>query len=400
MNTAFGKDTSLTLYEKKRFNISIFLYMMVFWRVVPIKVVQMLAGEEFTSMAIGFVLIMCSIVFVGYIFVHRKIRMSISYGIVLIGFVVIGLSVLKDKNEYNVLYLSYFIRYVMVPLLFLQCSFDLDDFLQWYTKGSIITFLVLGWAPLLSNNVFDNYMDYGFNVGLPCTLGLFLLAKNEKRIIYWILFLASLFFSICFGNRSIWVAIILLIVMYGVFIDRWTVKKSIWIVSFTVIGIIIVINLREIIEWLISINIKYNYDSHALQKISQFLDGASLDSFASGRESIYNEAFEFISQYWPFGSGIGGYEMITGSYSHNYILDMTLYWGAIGTICGVLALLYVFVKIVKTRNKKAKKTLIMLFCLWIPKLLLSGSFIYELPFWTSLIVAGMIRNEDVDMKII
>lgn len=379
-----------TKRDKSIENLPAFLFMLMLWRVLPAKTVALFAGRSGESLAMGAVVILSVLAYICYLvsYLHGKLPGGKTILVPIIGLLVLGLSVLFHYNEWNTLYLSYYVRYVFFSLLILLSVKDYKYLSELYCKYALVTFLLLGWQPIVSSNVFANWMDYGFTIALPCTIGLYVLAKNKRSLIFWALSIASFLMAIAFANRSTWLCIVLFICIYEFIIEKGTIKRFVFIAVTLIIVIIIACNIEDILSWFIAINrTTNNFNLHSFRKIQSLLSGSSMDIFTSGRQEITSSAVKVILDSFPFGSGVGYFETINGIYSHNIALDLLLYWGFFGILAGVLIIIIIFRTIMMEKDLTIKITKVILLCMWFPKLLFSSSFTYDLAFWASIVFA-------------
>ena len=365
-----------------------FLFSLMLWRALPAKVVALFAGSRGESLAMGMVVVFCVVVYIWHVFarMHGKLPGGRAMLVPFSGVAILGASVLLHPNEWNTLYLTYFIRYVFFTLIFLLSVKDYSYLVETFYRFSFVAFVILGWQPMISSNVFTSWMDYGFAIALPCTIGLYCLAKSNGKIIYWAAMVTSFFLAIAFANRSTWLCILFFIALYKVTIENktLTLKKFVFIYLALAAIVLTVYNFEAILDWLIMLNEHFDYNSHSLLKIKQLLNGTTLDVFTSGRQGLSNMAIDQIGDSFPFGAGVGTFEVSNGVYSHNIILDLLLYWGIFGVFFGGIALVGVFRSALREKDASLKTLKIILLCMWFPKLLFSGSFTYEIPLWSGI----------------
>ena len=367
-------------------DIPAFLFMLMVWRVLPAKTVALFAGGSGESLAMGAVVILSVLIYAWHLFIHLhgKLPGGKALLVPLIGLIVLGGSVLFHANEWNTLYLTYYVRYVFFTLIFLISVRDYQYLVDLYSKFALVTFLILGWQPIVSTNVFASWMDYGFTIALPCTIGLYALAKKKKNVLYWSLTVASFFLAIAFANRSTWICIVLFIALYELILEKGTVKKFGFLALTFIAVLLVAYNFEAILNWLIDLNNRFNYNSHSLQKFRLLLNGTTFDIFMSGRQGLSNLATKEIAASFPFGSGVGHFESQTGIYSHNIAFDLLLYWGLFGAFFGIIAFVGIFRSAVKEENRALKTFKIIMICMWFPKLFFSGTFTYEIAFWAGI----------------
>lgn len=367
-------------------DIPAFLFMLMLWRVLPAKTVALFAGSSGESLTMGAVVILAVLIYAWHLFfhLHGKLPGGKALLVPFIGLIMLGCSALIHPNEWNTLYLAYYVRYVFFTLIFLLSVRDYQYLVELFTKFALVTFLILGWQPIASTNVFASWMDYGFTIALPCTIGLYALAKRKKNVLYWALAVASFFLAIAFANRSTWVCIVLFIALYELILEKGTVKKLGFLTLALIAVLLVAYNFEAILNWLIDLNNRFNYNSHSLQKFRLLLNGATFDIFMSGRQELSSLATKEIAASFPFGSGVGRFETQIGTYSHSIAFDLLLYWGLFGAIVGIVVLTGIFRSAIKEESLTIKTFKIIMICLWFPKLFFSGTFTYEIAFWTGI----------------
>jgi len=109
-----------------------------------------------------------------------------------------------------------------------------------------------------------------------------------------------------------------------------------------------------------------------------------LESFYGGRFSIWNRSLEIINDNVLLGKGIGYYQSLHGTYSHNILLDLLMFFGLFGFIIFIYHIIKSFYKILFS-NGIVSILGIVFICLWFPKLLFSNYFLRDLGFWCFLL---------------
>lgn len=378
-----------------------FLFCLMLWRDLPVKVTALLFGREFEYLCIGFLVLLCICIYSFYLFMHyQNLGIKKAHIIPFGGIIVFLTGFIHNYNEASWIYFTLYMRYVFFTLLFLIFTKNVDCLIRYYCRFSLISMLVLSWQPLSTSNVFANYMDYGFNCILPTAIGMYILGREKNQVIFYILFLVCLVFGFLFANRSTCICILSFVLFYNLLIN----KSKLYVIKFIILlGIvlsIVVLNANELLDVALLITQNLDYDAPYLYKIKLLLSETTMDVFLSGRITLYEYALNDFLQSPIIGNGMGYFEKQNNIYTHNVFLDFILNWGSIGGVLFLLIFVYIIFDLYCEKCIDIKRWKCIIFSLWFPKLFLSGSFTYELPFWATLtmLLLNIYKDKNVEKR--
>lgn len=110
-------------------------------------------------------------------------------------------------------------------------------------------------------------------------------------------------------------------------------------------------------------------------------------SMGSGREGNYAAAIQLIKDSWALPNGVAGYHIITNVayYPHNIFLEAGVEFGVIGFIM-VAAIILKACYCMVIASDKYSRFLVVLFCLSVPRLMVSSSYWENSYLWPMLIM--------------
>lgn len=207
---------------------------------------------------------------------------------------------------------------------------------------------------------------------------LMIIWQTLKKPKYWniALSLLGVFLHLSLGTRGPIVCMAVFIVFYLFFVKIKT-SKAIGIIV-ALISATIVAYMRPIVFMLNMLILKVGLST----RIFDFMENDAIDD-QTGRDVIRNRLLRAMDDAPAFGYGLAGDRRLSnGEYAHNLILELIV---SFGWIVGI-ALLMVIVLIVGkaffyTRNEIEKGFILLLACLGIVKLMMSGSFLDEIYFF-------------------
>lgn len=244
--------------------------------------------------------------------------------------------------------------------------------------------------PLQNYRLTGGYMPYGFNVILPTFMSLHIgrAYLNRKKLV--ILEIISFLQMCIFANKgSILTAIVGILIIY-ISVHKISINQ---IVKY-IIGIFILctisLNIVNIIDILIDLADILNFDSYSLMSLKRSFTVDIMIGF-SGRDQIWNDAWNFIKNNLMIGKGIGAFYSYYNYYSHNFIIDIIIYYGIIGIIvfCGIWikGILKIF-----SVDYYEKIFIILILLLWIVPLSTSAYIFKNVYFWIFIAIAFMDNN--------
>jgi hypothetical protein len=314
--------------------------------------------------------------------INRDIKIGDSILFIFLFFVLFITDAIIRNNTYSFQYVYKFIYCGILPVIFLSKVRNIEKLVYYYVWFSLILFILFGSDPINGFGIFSDYMDYGFNLGLPVFIGLFIGYKYFK--IRWMLIFVLLDFLciLIFSNKSSLLTVLVFIFIYYMLIDpisRRNIFK--WIVPSSVVLLLVYFNIKSIIQFIYNIVVvKLHINSYSLTTITNYFHTKNDRVLYSGRSEIWEKAHWMIKENPIYGHGIGSFQDRYGFYSHNIILDLLLFFGIIGLFVFVIIIFYSLYKVLKS-NELIRLLGFFLFSLWFPKLLFSTYLFEDMGFW-------------------
>lgn len=358
------------------------LFVFYLWMFILVKpILEVFPGGSF------FILLLCTVIVLSlYIFINLNDRSlfmvdtTMLFFILLVEIVVLTqIAIYSRGNMYDIQY--YFIIFGYVPIFLYSGVTDYKRVLKYYGWFSIITYIMYFSEPFTGYPFTDGYMGFGYSVILPAYIGIYLFRKLYKRNILLVLELACLAQAVVFSNRGVMLGIALFVIAYHLVFSRKNIKT--FYTHFLAIGIVITIllKLQDLVEWLYHFTSQMGFSSYSLLKFINLLEGYQFDQFLSGREMLWQNAYQMIMGNPVLGSGIGAFTEKYGVYTHNMFLDLMIHFGLIGTLV-VTAILLIFLKrFLKLPQNYEKIFMLVIVCLAFPKLLLSTNYYSDFYLW-------------------
>lgn len=286
-----------------------------------------------------------------------------------------------------------FVMYGILPCICLQYRFDSDRLRRYILNiGCLyILYLYLYAVPRISSGVLsiDVTMDYAYSALVFIYVAVFTIWTKEK----WLYRVISIAELLLFGyfmlfesvNRGALLSLGVFLVMFFIMERKGTLKKTILIILVFVLLTVAIINLIPLLEWVYMITSRYGLEIAPIRKVIQQLSIAG--NATSGRNVLYKEAWEIFCSNKGFPSGIGSFYQATGvEYPHNILLELGVEMG----FPAVIFLLYLIVKALRFLFSYEKvdmaRWLLFLFCLSIPRLMLSSTIWDNSYFWILVLV--------------
>lgn len=313
------------------------------------------------------------------IFFNKLNKKNLRCSLILTVIFIINFIIFPYKKITIFLYINFLLK--CYPLYFV-CSkaINKEYFIYFGYKLGIISNVCIILEKVILGKA--SYMGLGYHL-LPVILIYIFFYLKHKKGFTLLLILINSFYLIIYGNRGASLSLIIFtILLYFIFYKK-TLNKIIHLISITNFILIFFIFKDKIKNILINFSsfllkdLKIN--SYFLSKLILLLN-KGLASSSSGRDTIYTNAIKFGNENWLFGNGIGSFRYIYGAYPHNIFLEFYVQFG----IFGVIVLIYLLIKVFSyllLKNYKNKEILLFLFCLSIPRLILSSSFWERPEFW-------------------
>ena len=249
-------------------------------------------------------------------------------------------------------------------------------FLKASQKISAITFVTLCFLPIGNLDLFDGYMRYGYAL-LPVVDIFFfkVVEKKEKRIFNIILYSVALVEMFIFGARGCLFAHALFV--FFICFSIYRPQSKLMIKTFIGgCGLIVFYNLEFILVYLKQAFNNMGYHVYAIDKYLLQLENGFEDA-SSGRDVLWNDALEVMSQHPFFGGDISGRD----EYYHNFFLQLGAEFGWIVLILVGIAIIVMIAKIWKLKDKYKKYVFFLIFSIAFGRLLFSSSYWLRPELW-------------------
>lgn len=225
---------------------------------------------------------------------------------------------------------------------------------------------------------YSQYDGYMFLNGIAM---LFLPLMSEKRPIDWAITIITLVLTLLSGARGPFLIIVVMIIVGLMLSGTGTKKKYLAYAMTIILSIIVYNNLKNILTY---IAIKFGGGA-SLRIVNRMMNGIFFEDM--WRPKIYSFAIDYINSHWFFGSGLfndrvlinkqfSGLGEISGSYPHNFFLEIGMQYGAILGL--IISVGFVVVLIRRfTRSHTLEERFLMLgliFSGFLP-LMVSGSYL-------------------------
>lgn len=352
------------------------IFALWFWLVPFTKIFALTYGKsQFQTVAVATVILLI----IGFI---KSIRIYRAYFFIITVWIILIVSYLIHDNYYTLYYVTKFSYYSAVSVYFLSRVKNIKKCLLYMGILAITALLLYIGDPSNGYKLTNNYMEFGFLIGLPSFLCIRIVRKY-LGVKYFIPFECVAFLSVfLYSNRSSVLSIIGFYILEGLFLEKKSRRyKVIKLSSIFTVAFLFYLNLKLIIETLVEIiSFKYGYSSRILMTLYRYFQDKSVNGLTAGRLDLWDRFYDIFSRNIFFGSQIAIYEKYYNIYIHNILMDFLMQLGIIGTIFLLFLIVYSFLNILKLQYF-AKIFGLMLFSLWFPKLIFSSSFWLDSYFW-------------------
>lgn len=301
-----------------------------------------------------------------------------------------------DNSEYLLSIAGTFFTAVL-PLCFIGLRFDAAKHLRILYVMSVVNiwafvaYNMFSGATATSQTLNTDFMHRAY-VLLPQLLVLMGCMLKKPNIWNVTTAIVGCVFLLMCGNRGAVLLLMLFLVAYIVFLLPQ--KRHIGVYA----GIVAVCAfIAYYFDWLIGalrqLILQLGLSTRVLDRL---IAGNFFES--RGRDVITQTLLDAIAERPILGHGLAADHVLTGSYAHNYAVEL---WTAFGLIAGtilLIATLYVIVKgWISTKDPETRIFLLVLVCIGFLKLFLSSSFLYEGMFFMLLgvSVAQIRKNKGV-----
>jgi O-antigen ligase len=371
----------------KRTDIIAYLWPIYFWKVIFLKPLFYIFSDiPSVYIAGGFLAFILLGVFLFLYQQRRLIYVNNGHLFLIIIIFLFILNFLFNMNENMFNYFYNFILLVLPTLLILAYVKDYGLLIRNFYLLSIIAILIYGPWHFFNNDLFANYMDFGFSIALPAMIGIFLYRKNSQLKWVFVIEIFAMFMLVVFANRSALLAIILMYLSYPLLFKKQNTKIFFkYLISAAIITLIILVNYKILFTFLLEFINLFDISSYSLQKYSNLIFEVDDARVLSGRDIIWQNAINEINTN-PFGYGVGGFEEKYDGYSHNFVLDMILYWGFFGFCLFFILLTFSMKKFISLKKSPEKLLIFIFFISSFPKLFFSSVFLNDISFFSFFMV--------------
>jgi hypothetical protein len=178
-------------------------------------------------------------------------------------------------------------------------------------------------------------------------------------------------------------------------VSKLNFSKVVLYMCYFLVAIFTILYFEKILVAIDDFLLKFNIDS---RNISLFLNDYL---HLSGRDRIYEKILTEIVQHPILGIGIAGDRRVAdGNYAHNIILEVFLNFGVIIGLILVIAFIMWLLKLLFVKDMNLYNMMIIWISLGFVSLLVSGSYLIDVNFWTllGLIISQLTMNRGNSLK--
>lgn len=329
----------------------------------------------------GGIIIIISIIVALQLLANNRISINLSI-LILIGLILVCFFIsllIIDNKTYTFDYLSKFIVFGIIPLYLASRKFDKAIV---YKTILTISFLTIPLLHLLEYNSYlsENKMGLTYSL-LPIFLVAIICVKEKWKIkimaIAVIISSGKVFIDI--SSRGVIVAILLFIIGYF-YITRFkgTIKQSIFTLLSIFATSVIAIRFWEVLLKIQQLLWAFNVRFYPLDKTISY---QMQDKLLNARDVIWENALNGIYDNFFFGQGIGTFEVLYGTYSHNIFLQSFWEGGLFFFVPIIWVMVFVLSTIIKNRDEHTSIFLIFLLIISYASLLFSSTMWMNQGLW-------------------
>ena len=337
-------------------------------------------------------------ILVGTMAAIKRMERRIFILVVLVAFLWF-LSYLTNENARMLLKIYYFESVMVYGLCGIICIGHFNNWNKFIEIGKYFVFFgIVLFIPLtfliVNGDSEQNYMSFSYN-NIVFVVGAYWLGIRRKNILMFVLGGLGTVLIIIGGCRGAVVSIAAYVVL------EFVLNKKIHIAAkivFVIAVTLLYLNLENLILGLDEILQNFDYDSRT---VKLFLEG-KIES-DSGRSNVFDAAIEVIKDSPIIGRGMAGGSrflikqlygvepyLLQHGYSHNLFLEL---WMEYGVILGTFFIGWIIVSIIMAylKNRKTGNDIMLYFLLAItlPKLMVTGTYLSEIPFF---VLLGLLVN--------
>lgn len=377
------------------------LLVLVFWsqRTILKFATEFLERLPFFSRFSGYIVpfLFISLFLLSWPHIIRQVRipdMLFVLSIVLV--VVMTLLIYPDSSSYINVEL-WRIFGLAVPLYFVGVIYDHEE-----TKRDLFWASLIGVVAMFLYQIYflgtgrelqTDSMSASYNT-LPSIMYLIYWAITNKGIKNWLIALAASSMAFVFGTRGPIFSILVFLaigIIYRVLKIENAVVKVLVVLTIS-IAVVYIVSGDTLIILAMYLSKKFGEIGFSTRIFDFFIEEQLAES--EGRDVLIKAVWLAIKQNPFWGYGFMGDRSIISPYVHNIVLEYLCSYGVfIGSFITVLTVTVPFVAVTRTRETNNSWMLVMLMCMVLVKLMLSGSYVYE-PYFYLLIgfSIGVIRK--------
>lgn len=234
----------------------------------------------------------------------------------------------------------------------------------------------------------DDTMDLAYTSLVPMFAAIWTLIDKDRLFNRFIalLVIASIGYFILMysANRGALVALMCFVVIIFLGNIRSTTKRTIVLISVICIGVVLICNLLPVLEWINDKAMANGYVIKPLFKMIQEFNNA--DNIGSGRGGLYQWALDILKGNYFIPSGVGSFYLATGhEYPHNMLIELGLEIGLHAIVFCFYLIFRAFRQMLYDQTENSK-LLVFLFCLSIPRLMVSSTIWENFYFWPMIVL--------------
>ena len=273
----------------------------------------------------------------------------------------------------------------VAPMYYIGLAMDLEKckkLVYWASLlGLLVTFVYQLYVLASGRTLQEDNMSTSYKA-LPCTMYLIWWAFCRKKLIHWLPVVLGVTLCLLCGTRGPVVALVIyLVVEWGLTSIRKGLSWKGVVFLLVLVAAFAFIASGSWQELVLRMS-QWAEDLGFSTRVFELLLSGDF-STSNGRTRIANSVIEGIWEKPFLGHGIMGDRVVTGGrYSHNLVLEILCQNGLVlGTVLLLALVCFLAVALVRNRRTEKGRFLLMMTCLVITKLMLSGSYLTETHFF-------------------
>lgn len=290
--------------------------------------------------------------------------------IILFGFIAKGLSgfyLASQKIDFKIFYKS-LILMAWLNLIILSVSIQLFDL-----------------------DAFVGYMRVGYALVPSSVVLLSIIMTRKFSLMSLFGFLYSIILLILYGNRGVFLVMIVFVVFTLLFVYQKNLK-SFALISSLIIFTYLIMSMNLLSKIVFYLYEDLNIYSYTLMKFSKTFEEGLINA-SSGREDLYIEGINWFLENPVMGNGIGFSFQYSTTSVHNFLLQILIESGIIGFIIASTIFIIILYYIKKIEKKEKLIVIGLFFSLSFGRLLVSSDIWLRTELWIFLgLLVALINN--------